>query len=414
MKYWAPGSNLAVDEAICPFQGRAREKVNIPSKPTPEGFKRWTLAEKGYFITWVWHKKNSGPLCRRYPPLNPTQGVVPHLIAQLPSREHFYHVWLDNLFNSETLCTYLYDRGIGCSGTARKNSGVHIDLITMKANPGKFKLPWGHLETRIHASGHVCSVGWVDHGLVLFLTNAADPREVVEALRRRPAPTSTNAAICRAPFGSEAVKMLEIPYMVEKYNHEMGGVDTGDQYHAQGAHPRSNKGWKALFWDSIEVALGNAYCLSVKSPLGLGEPPLPWRLYNDFKDAVAMAFMEGGGDWGRGEQHHRTARLQPGISEPHERIKMPQRRCKACSEVTKALKRGLQGARMPLGNLNPNQRPPEPRRAASGCKACGVNLCRYGKCWKAYHNRQTGPYMERRGVGGRPRQGGEEASLNVS
>src|SRR2546421_7029852 len=36
---WKPGTHLTIDEAITAFTGRASETVNIPSKPTPEGFK---------------------------------------------------------------------------------------------------------------------------------------------------------------------------------------------------------------------------------------------------------------------------------------------------------------------------------------------------------------------------------------
>ena len=38
-KYWVPGTHLAVDESIQRFMGRSSEIVNIPTKPTPEGFK---------------------------------------------------------------------------------------------------------------------------------------------------------------------------------------------------------------------------------------------------------------------------------------------------------------------------------------------------------------------------------------
>ena len=43
-QYYSPGAHLAVDETIERFMGRAPEIVNIPSKPTPEGFKIWVLA----------------------------------------------------------------------------------------------------------------------------------------------------------------------------------------------------------------------------------------------------------------------------------------------------------------------------------------------------------------------------------
>jgi len=44
--------------------GRAPEIVNIPSKPTPEGFKIWILANEGYVLDFMWHAKGDkkGPV----------------------------------------------------------------------------------------------------------------------------------------------------------------------------------------------------------------------------------------------------------------------------------------------------------------------------------------------------------------
>jgi hypothetical protein len=39
MRYYKPGIHLTVDETIERFTSRASEIVNIPTKPTPEGFK---------------------------------------------------------------------------------------------------------------------------------------------------------------------------------------------------------------------------------------------------------------------------------------------------------------------------------------------------------------------------------------
>ena len=44
---YTPGTHLAVDETIRRFMGRAPEVVNIPSKPTPQGFKILVLANEG-------------------------------------------------------------------------------------------------------------------------------------------------------------------------------------------------------------------------------------------------------------------------------------------------------------------------------------------------------------------------------
>ena len=43
-KLYTPGTHLAVNKTIQRFIGRASKIINIPSKPTPKGFKIWVLA----------------------------------------------------------------------------------------------------------------------------------------------------------------------------------------------------------------------------------------------------------------------------------------------------------------------------------------------------------------------------------
>jgi len=57
--------------------GRAKEVVNAPVKPTPEGFKIWVLANTGSVPDWLYHAKGDrlGPVdidgVWFYFPLNP-------------------------------------------------------------------------------------------------------------------------------------------------------------------------------------------------------------------------------------------------------------------------------------------------------------------------------------------------------
>jgi hypothetical protein len=52
-KLYAPRTHLTVNKTIQRFMGRAPEIVNIPSKPTPEGFKIWVLANEGYILDFI-------------------------------------------------------------------------------------------------------------------------------------------------------------------------------------------------------------------------------------------------------------------------------------------------------------------------------------------------------------------------
>jgi hypothetical protein len=63
--YWIPSTHVAIDECIQGFSGRSADIVNIPSKPTPIGYKIWCLGDQGYTSDFLFHvpgsKKHDGP-----------------------------------------------------------------------------------------------------------------------------------------------------------------------------------------------------------------------------------------------------------------------------------------------------------------------------------------------------------------
>ncbi|KAF1980688.1 hypothetical protein K402DRAFT_305304, partial [Aulographum hederae CBS 113979] len=89
---WVPGRSLSVDEAMEPFSGRAKETLLMSTKPVPEGFKLWVLADHGYAIDWLFHAKGTGPIDLddfwynpihlQGPQLSKTQSVVLDLAVQ--------------------------------------------------------------------------------------------------------------------------------------------------------------------------------------------------------------------------------------------------------------------------------------------------------------------------------------------
>ena len=111
------------------YIGRAAETVTIPTKPTPEGFKIWVLANQGYILDWLFHAKGDGD--DKGPVdldgfwleegFSKTQSVVLDLVHQLPKagRAGSYVIWFDNLFTSAKLLAYLRDRDFGAAGTVR-------------------------------------------------------------------------------------------------------------------------------------------------------------------------------------------------------------------------------------------------------------------------------------------------------
>ena len=129
-KYWSPGKNLAVDESMQRFTGRAKEITTIPCKRNPTGFKIWILADHGYIILFMFHSKGDGKYDGPYR-LDPqwkkmgfsaTEAVVLHLAVSIDPyllRPNMHIVWLDNLFTKIRLLEALRERGIGAAGTVR-------------------------------------------------------------------------------------------------------------------------------------------------------------------------------------------------------------------------------------------------------------------------------------------------------
>ena len=50
--YWLPSTNITVDEVMIKFEGRTSQKVTIPDKSIPTGFKIFVLADSGYIYNW--------------------------------------------------------------------------------------------------------------------------------------------------------------------------------------------------------------------------------------------------------------------------------------------------------------------------------------------------------------------------
>ena len=48
--YWTSSTNLTVDEVMIKFEGQTSQKVTIPGKSIPTGFKIFALADFGYIL----------------------------------------------------------------------------------------------------------------------------------------------------------------------------------------------------------------------------------------------------------------------------------------------------------------------------------------------------------------------------
>lgn len=139
------------------FTGRSGQKVTIPTKPTPTGFKIWVVASQGYFLHWFWHipgsnydfngiripktvsrKRKRDDEANEPISLTPTQSVVVALVKQLPPG--IYHVYMDNLFSSPPLFNIIRQLNNGATGTARTNCGIVEAFQTAKKDDVRGKI----------------------------------------------------------------------------------------------------------------------------------------------------------------------------------------------------------------------------------------------------------------------------------
>lgn len=419
-KHWNTGTHLAVDETIQRLIGRSKETVNIPSKPEPEGFKIWVLANQGYVLDWIYHAKgDEGPIDldnywwgKEHLGFSKTQAVVLDLVTHNGiSREMKHTVWLDNLFTSARLLRQLMIEGFGaagtvrtsktsreeqeeCSGAVRKevNRGLQRCLAELKLEHNS-QLEWGKLYGELSDDGHVLEFAWKDQNVVLFMTTVHTGLETVKRFRRRPPKSATNARTSRQPFGESTVKKLLIPQFIDHYNHFMNGVDVADQLRSYYTTQRTHvKNWKPLWHFLLDTAITNAYQIAhyrLGKPFGESNRKFTYR-------AFRMQLMEGLFAYSiRLKSSLNAAKLLPLVelarpdrASDHTRSKMERiGYCVACQRAGRKAKE--RPTRIVLGELSANsiiggttrQRGP---RVQEGCALCNIHLCDHFLCWNEH------------------------------
>ena len=114
-QYYQPGQKMAVDETMIRFQGRSAWITVIKNKPTPVGYKLYTVASSGYLLDFRIFRGKGG--------YDSPQSVLHHVVTDLVRPWEGVHRWLffDNLYTSPALCDALLQKCIRSCGTCRAN-----------------------------------------------------------------------------------------------------------------------------------------------------------------------------------------------------------------------------------------------------------------------------------------------------
>src|SRR6266516_1382988 len=111
--------------------------------------------------------------------------------------------------------------------------------------------PWGWIKAIPTEDSLVNQFAWKDNEIVLFITTVFSDTSMVIRLRKRPGKANSEPKrTVRKAFGDQWRKKLPIPTVIDAYNHNMNGVDVGDQLRAEHRWQHRWKGfaWRPLAW----------------------------------------------------------------------------------------------------------------------------------------------------------------------
>ena len=239
---------------------------------------------------------------------------------------------------------------------------------------------------------------WVDNDVVNMASNVHKGDEVVKSVRRKLRPTSTNRNHLNTVWGTESVKEIKTPKVIDNYNHWMNGVDKADQltaYYCPNLQCRCV--WMPIWFHCLDAIRVNSHIACSQ----LGWRPARQNTRSQHKEctmefikaiiAKAKTFeMRATRQQILGHvtnpsppnKRSRTSTRNPSLpdhrlfGDPRDHIRADaptQRQCRMCSYLcVKARNEGV----TPL---------PKTRRPMRWCLACKDNLC--NEHFDAYHRR---------------------------
>ena len=246
------GYALSVDEMMKLFKGRSKQTHRMKNKPIKEGYKFFALCDAtcGY----IWNIIPDGRLEK-----TTIHDTVMELVNSLPKKETWkYSVGMDNYFTFAKVLKSMRDVGVGCVGTARARRGwppkEFKDITDDRFNT------WYLLKEE-----HQLTCRWVDNNIVTMVSTVHNGYEKIKKTRRRPRPTATNRRHVQAVWGNNGTAEIEIPGVIDDYNHWMGGVDKADQLIAYYRPPlRCRRTWMPLFFHVLDCMRVNGFIIMKK------------------------------------------------------------------------------------------------------------------------------------------------------
>lgn len=231
-KIYNAGKNLSLDESLLLFRGRLQFRQYIKSKKARYGIKFYELTTSDGYVLNIYMYCGKENLEEN---ISKTEDLVLRLMRPYLLKGH--HLYMDNFYNSVSLCKKLLGLRTHTVGTLRSNRKGNPDSIVKK------KLKKGeHVWVR---KNNVYVSKWRDSRPVLMISTNTHPT-MVEVQNR---------------FGRKKMKPLE----VATYNNHMSGIDRLDQMVSYYSSPRKTIRWyKKVLFHLLDISVWNAYFLYKK------------------------------------------------------------------------------------------------------------------------------------------------------
>ena len=309
-------------------KGRTAWKTTIKAKPTPTGYKLYTVGSDGYLLGFS--------ICRGKGGYDTPHGVIHNTVVTMvqPWAGCNRVLYFDNLYTSPTLCDHLLQMGILSCGICRPNR-KHLppnrrDVMKQLAK-GEFK-SWQR--------GQLGCLAWYSAKPILILSihHQVDQFITVHHGDHRPDESKPQVAV--------------------DYNFNKGHVDAVDQVRQYyGMERRVERTWPSLAWWLIDICLVNAYTLwSLDTNTHTGHLRFRQQVLHQIAALFPSSRTHVQPDVPREQRLH-----QPGhYPETAEK----RGKCVQCTE-------GRAGG----------------RRSKTVCELCGVHLCKR-PCFALYHKGQ--------------------------
>lgn len=376
-----PGAILSLDEMLRLFKGRSANTERMARKPDKEGFKFFALCDLA--TAFVYDFFPCGRLFKRK-----TSDHVKTLLKTLPSPQTIdYVVCMDNFFTHPDTMKACRDMGIGAFGTARRwrhwSPMRDVDDDTFNTV---------YLE---HDKNNYLISRWIDNAEVLFVSNIHSGYGVVDSYRRRPRENQKNSAHIRKVFGTDGAKTMEIPEIVNDYNHWMNGVDLADQLISTFKPKfRCCRTWVPLFLQAADIARTNSYvvCRFKETTKSHKQFVMDW--ISSLNDR-ATAFERGGRATRRRAAEEEAAVMPSSAKKPRQSHVFPEMEAKRLmgDATDHVLTMGDKQAvcrycayLVAKAKAEGDDNIPPKRRPKWKCDFCGVHLCKEG-CFGLYHCR---------------------------